>query len=87
MRATRVQHAVLSSTCIDWCTVVFTIIVVVCVAAATEWIAEQIKLLEEQAERAVASVALLGVPLGIVLWMIKVCALSGKFYECVHPNF
>lgn len=68
MRATRVQHAVLSSTCVDWCTVAFTIIV----AAATEWIAEQIQLLEKQAERAAASLALLGVPLGIVLCMIKV---------------
>lgn len=72
MRATRVQHAVLSSTCVDWCTVAFTIIVVMCVAAATEWIAEQIQLLEKQAERAAASLALLGVPLGIVLCMIKV---------------
>lgn len=59
VRAARVQHAVLSSTCMDWCTAVFTTIIVVCVAAATELIAEQINHLEEQAERVIASIAVI----------------------------
>lgn len=76
VRAARVQHAVLSSTCMDWCTAVFTTIIVVCVAAATEWIAEQINHLEEQAERVIASIALIGVPMAIVLLLIKVSRMT-----------
>ena len=72
VRATRVQHAVSSSTCMDWCTVVFIVIILMCVAAAAEWAAEHINHLEELAERAVASVALASVPVATILWMIKV---------------
>ena len=67
------QHAVSSSTCMDWCTVVFTSMMVVLVTGATGWAAELIARLEGQLERALASLALAGVPLAIVLWVIKVC--------------
>ena len=43
-----------------------------CIAVAANWVVKQINNLEEQAERAVASVAFIGVPVAIVVWMIKV---------------
>ena len=72
VRATRVRHAVSTSTCMDWCTVVFTIIIMIFIAAGVEWVAEQITHLKELTARAVAGIALLGVPVGIVLWAMKV---------------
>ena len=69
------QHAVSSFTCMDWCTVVFTFMMMALVAAAAGWVAELIAGFEGQLERALASLALVGVPLAIVLWVIKVCRL------------
>ena len=72
VRTTRVRHVVSSSSCIVWCTVLLMTSVVMCIAVAAKWVAEQINNLEEQAERAVASVSFIGVPVAIVVWMIKV---------------
>lgn len=72
VRATRVHHAVSTSTCMDWCTIGFTTVIVLCVAAAVVWIAGQIDQIEEHTERLAAGIALAGVPTAIVLLVIKV---------------
>ncbi len=62
----------------DWCTIGFTVVIVVCVAAAVVWIAGQIDQIEEHTERFAAGIALAGVPTAIVLLVIKVCQFSVK---------
>ena len=87
VRATRVQHAVSSSTCMDWCTVVFGSMMTALVAAAAVWVGELIARLGGLLERVLAFLALGGVPLAIVLWMIKVCIISTTscIVSCVLP--
>ena len=70
------QHAVSFSTCMDWCTVVFGFIMTALVAAAAAWVGELIVRLDGLLERVLAGLVLAGVPLAIVLRVIKVCILS-----------
>ena len=75
MRATRVRHAVTSSTCTDWCCVIFTAIVMAGVGAAAGLAGQQIADMQEELERAVAATALTAVPISLLLWIFKVSLL------------
>ncbi|CAM9533755.1 unnamed protein product, partial [Ectocarpus sp. 8 AP-2014] len=72
VRATRVRHAVTSSTCSDWCLVIFTAIVVAGVVAAAKLAAEQIADMQEVLEQVVATAGLAAVPISLLLWIFKV---------------
>ncbi|CAM9628063.1 unnamed protein product [Ectocarpus sp. 12 AP-2014] len=78
VRATRVRHAVTSSTCSDWCLVIFTAVVVAGVVAAAKLAAEQIANMQEVLEQVVATAGLTAVPISLLLWIFKVLPVVFK---------
>lgn len=80
VRATRVRHAVTSSTCSDWCLVMFTAVVVAGVVAAAKLAVEQIANMQEVLEQVVATAGLAAVPISLLLWIFKVFLGVVRFY-------
>lgn len=72
VRATRVRHAVTSSTCTDWCLVIFSAVAVAGFCAAAGLAGEQIANMQEELEQVVAAAALAAVPISLQLWICKV---------------
>lgn len=58
----------------EWCVVIVTALIVAGVGVAAGLAAEKIADLEQHLEQAVAGMALAGVPIAILLWIVKVRA-------------
>eukprot|EP00903_Cladosiphon_okamuranus_P022759 g20951.t1 len=75
VRATRVQHAVTSSTCSDWTFAILTAFVVAAVVAVVGWAGGQIADMEEQLGQVAAATGLAAVPITVLLWIVKKLAV------------
>ncbi|CAM9693883.1 unnamed protein product, partial [Laminaria digitata] len=78
VRATRVRHAVTSSTFTDWCLVIFSAVAVAGVGAAAGLAGEQIANMQEELAQVVAAAALAAVPISILLWACKILPVVFK---------
>ncbi|CAM9597767.1 unnamed protein product [Scytosiphon promiscuus] len=71
VRATRVRDAIASSTFMEWCFVAITALVIAGIGVAAGLAAEEIAGLEQHLQQSVAGIALAGVPIAILLWIVK----------------
>ncbi|CAM9643523.1 unnamed protein product [Scytosiphon promiscuus] len=75
VRATRVRHAIASSTCMEWCFVIVTALIMAGIGVAAGLAGEKIADLEQHLEQTIAGIALAGVPIAVMLWVVKMLPL------------